>query len=430
MAGDATERTEGTEGADADRSARGTGTEATTEVAGLSLSLRHLFGLAGLAVLALAPLATTGITLLKLAGALFFAVFVMSWDVVSGYTGEISFGHALFFGTGGYTSGMLGLHLGVDPLLSIPLGALAAAIMGLLIGVPSLRLQGPYFALITLVTPVILLSVFRFFPGLTGGELGLVSVGSIATLTIDPLENYYLAFGLFVSTLAVFLAVTRSDIGNVLTAIREDEDTVAASGFNPAKFKVFAFVLSGAVGGFAGALFAHSAVGSATPSELLSLTVSIEVIVAAVLGGIGTISGAAVGGLFFFLLRDVLRNVETIVLPVPFDDLLSGVPATIEIDLLVPILDKPVAELYFLVFLLITLAFLFFLPEGIVARLVALGRRAQGRLSGDRNGPMADGGRVRERRDTGARASESPLERIVERYRTVLDELFGHDRRK
>ena len=100
-------------------------------------------GLLGVAALLLAPFVVPTILAIQLAGALFFATWVMSWDFVSGYTGEISFGHALFFGVGGYTSGMLNLHLGVDPWIGMPLGALAAAATGLLIGFPSLRIKGP-----------------------------------------------------------------------------------------------------------------------------------------------------------------------------------------------------------------------------------------------------------------------------------------------
>jgi branched-chain amino acid transport system permease protein len=363
----------------------------------LELRRRHQVGLLGLVVFAVLPLAApveaigfvSSLTVLQVTGALFFAVYVMTWDVVSGYTGEISFGHALFIGVGAYTSGLLNVHLGVPLVASIPLAVAAAALTGLLIGFPSLRVRGPYFSLLTLVAPIILLRIFVFFSDVTGGETGLLG---IATISFDPVRNYYIAFAVFLFALAVFLAITRSDAGQVLTAIREDEDTVVAVGLNPAKFKLFVFVLSGGVGGLAGALFVHTyAQGVATPSELLGLVLSIELIVATILGGIGTITGAAIGGLFFFMVRTWLRGVETTI----------------------PLVGAPVSELYFLVFGLVTLGFLFFLPRGIVPRVLLEASRLRGRSDGS---PRPDGGRT-------------PLQSILSRFREELKRRFGGDER-
>jgi branched-chain amino acid transport system permease protein len=360
------------------------GTETDADVRSLgelldprAMPFRHKLGLVGLAVLAVLPFFTPPIRSLQFAGALFFATFVISWDFVSGYTGEISFGHGLFYGVGGYTAGMLNLHAGVDPYLAVPIGAVAAALAGLTIGFPSLRLHGPYFSLITLVAPIIVISIFRFYPEWTGGELGLISVGTVEKFGaigpipspgFDPTAAYYAAFVVFSIAMAVFMAVTRSDAGVVLTAIREDEVATAATGKNPAKYKLFAFVLSGLIGGFAGAAYGFSAVGSFTPSELLALVVSIEVIIAAILGGIGTISGAAVGGMVFYLLQVVLRNADAIA--IPFTDL--------RIVLQVPFVGTPISEFDFLIFAVITLGFLFFLPQGIVPRLILFGRSLLG----------------------------------------------------
>ncbi|WP_255149935.1 branched-chain amino acid ABC transporter permease [Halorarius halobius] len=364
-----------------------------------TMATHHQFGLLGLAVLFVLPFVAPAITTLQFAQALFFATFVMSWDLVSGYTGEISFGHGLFFGVGGYAAGMANLHLGINPWLAVPIGALAAAAAGLLIGFPSLRLKGPYFSLVTLVTPIILISVFKFYPDLTGGELGLVSVGTvdnfgaigpIASPAYDPLSGFYLGLAVFLLALVVFLAVTRSDAGTVFTAIREDEIAVAATGKNPAKFKLFAFLLSGLVGGFAGAMYGFS-VGSFTTSELLALVVSIEVIVAAILGGMGTITGAAFGGLFFYMLRTWLRNLEIVV----------------------PIVNRSVGEFYFLVFLVVTLLFLFFLPEGIVPRVVRSARSRVGRTAGD---PVPDGG-------------TAPVQRVLRKWVDELQAILGGDDR-
>jgi len=353
-----------------------------------SLALRHQIGLVGLVALGLLPLGVEPLQVLKLTGALYFAVFAMSWDAVSGYTGQISFGHGLFFAVGGYTSALLNLNWGVEPALAVVVGAALAAVAGVVVGVPALRLEGPYLSLVTLVAPLILLQLFIVFSGTFGGELGLSAPENL--LTFENFEtaitaNYYIAFGLFVFVLVVLLAVTRSDAGAVFTAIREDESAVAAAGLNPAKFKIFAFVLSAAVGGLAGAMFVHTPVGNPQPSQLLVLTVSIEVIIASVLGGMGTIVGAAVGGLFYYMFRDFL----------------SGLAWT------VPVLDAPVAELDLLLFSLITLALLFFLPGGVVRWGVRNGRRALRSGGGGGERALTDGG-------AGA------LERTLESYRETL----------
>jgi branched-chain amino acid transport system permease protein len=376
-----------------------------------ALPPRHVLGLLGLVGIAALPLGVREITVLKLTGALYFAVFAMTWDAVSGYTGQISFGHALFFGVGGYTSGMLNIHLGVDPLLAIPAGIVAATVAGLVIGVPALRVQGPYLSLITLVAPIILLRVFVFFSEWTGGEIGLIG---IAALVEGTMANYYVAFGLFVFALVVFLAVTRSDAGSVFTAIREDEEAVSASGIDPEKFKIFAFALSAAVGGLAGAMLAHSNVGSVTPSQLLALTVSIEVIIATIFGGMGTIVGAAAGGLLFYMLRDVLRNLSQLVVPTMGLHTSTPLPARIVVDMVIPGLGIPLKEIDLLLFALITLGFLFFVPDGIVPRALRYGRQLDTRVRGGE--VAADGGRP-------------PVRAALARLGENLQRLFGGDDR-
>jgi len=362
------------------------------------------YGLAGSVILlALFPVGVTvglfaPLLALKLSGALFFAVFAMSWDMASGYTGEISFGHSLFFGIGGYTAGMLNIHSGIDPLIAIPLGAVVAAAAGFLIGFPSLRLEGPYFSLITLVVPIILVSLFVLFPDWTGGGRGLVAANTertVSKLTFDPVMNYLVAFGLFFVTLVLFLVITRSNTGEILTAIRENADAVSAAGLSPARYKLFAFMISGLIGGLAGALFVFSANGSASPGSILNLTLSIEVIVAAVLGGIGTITGAALGGVLFFLLRDTLTRTEV----------------------LIPILDAQVSEMALLLFGIITLLFLFLLPEGIVRRFWLFVGSRTGEGSEAEPEAVADGGRT-------------TVWTVFARFRRQLDALFGGDDRE
>jgi len=362
------------------------------------LPLRHRLGVVALGILALAPLWSRllyaggqDLLLLRtLTAALFLGMFAMSWDAVSGYTGQISFGHAVFFGVGGYSSALLNLGYGIPPGFAIVGGTVFAGLAGLVIGVPSLRLEGPYLSLVTLVAPIILLRVFVFRSDVFGGELGLPSPDPLVPTSgfeQATIVFFYVAFFTFLVILGVLLAVTRSDTGSVFTAIREDEDAVSAAGLNPAKFKIFAFLLSATTGGLAGAVFVHT-IGKPTPSELLVTTVSIEVIIAAVLGGMGTIVGAAVGGIFLSLFRSYL----------------SDVTATI------PIVGIPIGHLDLLLFAVGTLLLLFYLPGGMVRWAVVAGKR---RLA-DRKPAATDGG-------------QTPIRQVAATWRRSIARLRGAD---
>lgn len=379
---------------------------ATTDEPSLFASLlapRYLVGLLGVVVFALLPFLGVSTTqLLVLIGALYFGLFAMSWDTVSGYTGEISFGHAIFFAVGGYTSALLNLGHGVPPTLSIPAGVVLAAVAGVLIGVPALRLRGPYLSLVTLVAPLILLQTFIVYGGIFGGELGLSSPASLVTadeFELVVVANYYIALGLFLAVMLALLLLMRSGLGSVLTAIREDEDAVAAAGLDVAKFKVFAFVLSAAVGGLAGAMFVHTPVGSPQPSQLLGLIVSIEVLIAAILGGMGTIVGAGLGGVFFYFTNDLLNQQ----------------------DATIPLVDVGVNEASLLLFALLAMVIVYFLPQGIFPSAIRAGRRGLRRARGGET-VATDGGRDSDEATEGSDAT-NPIEQTAERYRRALDAL-------
>lgn len=322
--------------------------------------LRHKLGLGGLILLAGLPVALSPLEALTVASAYFFAMFAMSWDAVSGYTGQISLGHGVFFTAGGYTSALLNLEFGLDPLLTIPVGVIVAVIAGLIIGIPTLRLQGPYFSLVTFIAPLIMLRVFIVYSDILGGVTGLSQPEQLFGLeSVNAITTYYVAFSLFVIILSVLLAVTRSNAGKVFTAIKENEDAVSSAGLNPAKFKIFAFALSAAVGGLAGAVFVHTPVGSPTPSSLLDLFVNVEIIIAAIIGGMGTIVGAAIGGLCLVLLREFLSS----------------------ITMSVPLLGVTVAEVDTIIFALLTIGLVYYYPKGLLSGFVVEGRRLQRRFA-------------------------------------------------
>ena len=225
-----------------------------------------------------------------------FAVFAASWDLLSGFTGQINFGHALFFGVAAYTAAILNRDLGWAPWATIPLGALAAVLAGLVVGIPCLRLRGTYLAFATLAFPLILLGVVYANPGgMTEGELGIYG---IASLSESRVVSYYIAIPSMIFLGFVMWKITDSKIGLIFHAIREDEVTARASGVNTTRYKLLAFCLSGLIAGIAGGLYAHflKGVGPST----LELLLSFQVIIWAVFGGIATILGPMAGVLILY----------------------------------------------------------------------------------------------------------------------------------
>ena len=221
-----------------------------------------------------------------------FAILAASWDLLSGFTGQINFGHALFFGVGAYTAALLNLHAKLPPWGSIPLGAIGAVLAGLIIGIPCLRLRGTYLALTTLAFPIILMGIVFAFPNITGGELGL---SGLSRLSGSRLSDYYITVVVMLGLVTIMWKITDSNTGIIFHAIREDEVAVRAAGINTTRYKLFAFCLSGFFAGISGGFYAHF-MRIAGPSTL-EVTMSFTVVIWAIFGGIVTIYGP-VGAVF------------------------------------------------------------------------------------------------------------------------------------
>jgi len=234
-----------------------------------------------------------------------FAIFAASWDLLSGYTGQLNFGHALFFGVGAYGAAMLNLHAKIPPWGSIPLGAAAAVVAGLIVGIPSLRLRGTYLSLTTLAFPIVLMGLVFAFPDFTGGELGVSGITRLATTRVG---DYYVAVLIMLGLCFLMWKITDSNTGIIFHAIREDEIAVRASGINTTRYKLLAFSLSGFFAGIAGGLYAHF-MRIAGPSTL-EVSLSFTVVIWAIFGGVVTIYGP-IGAVFvLFPLLEVLRIVQ------------------------------------------------------------------------------------------------------------------------
>ena len=275
----------------------------------------------GVAMCLLPLFAGTG-TVRMLIFAHFLAMFAMSWDIISGRTGYISFGHPFLIGLAAYTTGMLTYHLDTPLWLSIPAAVLVTMVGGALFFLPALRIRGTCFALVTLAFMELMYQLTQVVaPKITGGTRGL---SGIPTLVSGAAPNYYLTFGvMFAIGLGLWLLV-RTRLGTALAAIRMDEEAVAASGLSTIRLKLFAFMVSAAVAGIGGALYVHY-LGSVAPRGLFDINFLFTILVAALLGGASTIVGPIMGAYFLTFLLEYLRPV----IPGPERYMIYGIVALV-----------------------------------------------------------------------------------------------------
>ncbi|MDD2880856.1 MAG: branched-chain amino acid ABC transporter permease [Rhodoferax sp.] len=238
-----------------------------------------------------------------------FALFACAFNLLLGFTGLLSFGHAAFFGSGAYITGYLIKSQNFTPELGILAGALGAGLIGLLVGLVAIRRQGIYFAMITLAMAQMVYFICLQAP-FTGGEDGLQGVPRGALFGVLSLQSdtsmYYLVVALFV---AGFLAVSRivhSPFGQVLKMIRENEPRAISLGYEVDRYKLLAFVLSAALAGLAGSV-KTLIMGFATLSDV-HWTMSGEVILMTLLGGMGTFFGPVMGAGIVISLQDTLAD--------------------------------------------------------------------------------------------------------------------------
>jgi branched-chain amino acid transport system permease protein len=232
-----------------------------------------------------------------------FAIFAASWDLLAGYTGQVNFGHALFFGAGAYTSALMSQKLGLSPWATIWAGAAVALLFGFVVGYLCLRLRGSYLSLATLAFPLIALGILFAFPDFSGGELG---ISGLRRLTVTPASNYYVAaISMLVIVFALWI-LADSKFGIVLHAIRDDEVAARASGINTLRYKLVVFAIAGAAAGFAGALFAHY-LRVAGPSTL-EVALSFQVVIWGIFGGVATIYGPVAAVFILYPLTEWLGS--------------------------------------------------------------------------------------------------------------------------
>lgn len=237
---------------------------------------------------------------------LVWAVFGLSWNLLSGYTGLISFGHAAFFGIGAYTTALGQIYFDLSPWLLIPIAAMLGGLAGLLIGFPTFRLQGHYFALAMLAYPLAILYVFEWL-GFQEITLPIKRDNPIAYMQFaDPRAYTLLALVMLVGAILLTRTVERGRFGMALLAIKQNQAAAEAAGINTLAWKLRAISLSGAVAGAIGAFYAVVLL-VVTPQSVFGMLVSAQALTVAMFGGVGTVWGPVIGSVILIPLAEALN---------------------------------------------------------------------------------------------------------------------------
>jgi branched-chain amino acid transport system permease protein len=269
------------------------------------------FGLAVLAALAGLPLVASLHQMHVLIQILLFAYLSYCWNILGGFAGQLSFGHALFMAAGAYTSTLLLLNAGISPWLGMLAGGIVSAVLGLFIGYLSFRyrIKGTYFALVTLAFTEIARNIALNTPAI-GGAMGLyipIQANDFWELKfVDKSSYYFVALAFLVLVLSVTAWLERSVIGHRLLAIRENEEAAQALGINLMRYKLFATALSALLTAFGGTLYAHY-VTFIDPHTLLNMNMALEITIYSIVGGIGTLWGPLVGAVLLVPVGEITR---------------------------------------------------------------------------------------------------------------------------
>jgi branched-chain amino acid transport system permease protein len=227
-----------------------------------------------------------------------------SWNLLAGYTGQVSFGHAIFFGVGAYTAGIFATKLGISAWWGMVFGGFFAMLVGLFVGWVCFRLRGPYFALATLAGGEIIRLIATNWESLTDGMVGILIIQTFKS----KLPYYYIALVLAISCIYVIHLIMKSKWGYYFVSIREDEDAAASMGINTSLYKNISLLVSSFFTGMAGAFYMNY-MAFIDPEVVFSLHfISIMAILVGIVGGVATIWGPAVGAFVMVGLQETFRS--------------------------------------------------------------------------------------------------------------------------
>jgi branched-chain amino acid transport system permease protein len=241
-----------------------------------------------------------------------FAYLSQSWNILGGYAGYLSLGHTVFFGIGAYTSSLMFLHLGVSPWVGMLIGAALAGLMGLFIGFLSFRyqLRGIFFAMITLAFGVIYRVIFTNSMLLGGAQGVLIPLEKPSFLTYQfgsKLGYYYIGLVMLIVILTITALIENSKFGYNLLALKGNESAAEALGIDTTTYKMRATALSAFLTGFAGTYYAQY-LTYISPETVFSINLSIEIVLIAIVGGMGTIFGPTLGAFLLIPVSELTRS--------------------------------------------------------------------------------------------------------------------------
>ncbi len=234
-----------------------------------------------------------------------YSIVGMAWNLLGGYCGQPSFGHAAYFGVGAYTAGLLYSKLGLSPWWGLPISIFVVTALSLVIGFICLRLRGPYFALATIATGEVLRVTAENLVKFTSGDLGIL----IRERTwVGKVWYYYIVLLLAIGTFLLVKKVVESKFGYYFVSIREDPDAAESMGINTTLYKTIALCLSGALTGLAGAFYTNY-MGYIDPKVVFNLhDISIVTIMVVMVGGVATYWGPTIGAIIMVFLAEIIRS--------------------------------------------------------------------------------------------------------------------------
>ena len=229
-----------------------------------------------------------------------------AWNILGGFAGQLSLGHAAFFGIGAYTAAILASKTALSPWWAVLAGPAVVLPIALLVGWICFRLRGPYFTLATIAVGEVVRLVALNWSQLTGGAVGVVIRPSVFSGT-SKIPYYFIILILASLTVALCHRISRRKLGYYLMAIREDEETAESIGIDTTRYKLIALALSATLTAIAGAFYANYFM-FVDPTIVLPLALSVEIVLMAIVGGLGTVAGPVLGAVLLKLSSEIFRN--------------------------------------------------------------------------------------------------------------------------
>lgn len=324
---------------------------------------RHIGGLIALALLILFPVFVTDSYYRHLMILVLMWVAIGSgWNLIAGYTGQVSFGDAAFFGTGAYTAGLLSVKLGMSAWWGLLFGGLVAVLIAFPFGWICFRLRGAYFALATLALNEVMRHIATIWESLTEGMVGILVMQTF----VSKLPYYYIALAIAVLSVVSIRLVINSKLGYYFISIREDQKAAESLGINTHRYKMYSLCIAAYLTGLAGSLYMNY-MGFIDPEVVFSLhDISIMAILVGIVGGVSTIYGPAVGAFIMVAVSEIFRTGGFGLLD--FVSKATGSP-------IMEVVTRYVKEAHVLSFGVLVVLVILFLPNGVVGDWYRLVRR-------------------------------------------------------